>query len=313
ATLHNEDEIKRLDLRIGDTVVIKKAGDVIPDIVKVLVEMRTGKEERYVFPEYLEACGGDGRLERISGQAAWRCVNRGSYAEQKRKLYYFVSKAGFDIDHLGPKIIDRLLDQGLIAAPYDIFTLKRGDLLTLPGFGEKSADNLLSSIESSKNIPLAKFITALSIDHVGEETANDLAEHFTTLERLRATSLDELQSIEGVGDVVAESVYTWFRDKKHAASLLKLIRLVKISPHKKEKARALFAGKTFVLTGTLEAFSRDEAKEKIRALGGDISSSVSGNTDYVVVGENPGSKYDEARKLGATTLSEEEFLTLMRA
>jgi len=190
ATLHNEDEIKRLDVRIGDTVILQKAGDVIPDIVEVVKGLRTGKEKVFVFPTKLEACGGDGSIERIPGQAAWRCVNTNSFAQQKRKFYHFVSKKAFNMDGCGPKIIDVLLDNNLVTNFDDIFTLKRGDLIALPRFAEKSVDNLLSSIEKSREISLARFIVSLSIPQVGEETAIDLSNYFGSLEKIRNAETD---------------------------------------------------------------------------------------------------------------------------
>ena len=197
ATLHNEDEIKRLDVRVGDTVVLQKAGDVIPDIVRVLKELRTGREKPFVWPRKVSACGGDGSIERIEGQSAWRCVSQNSYSQFKRKLYHFVGKHCFDIDGMGPKIVDALLDNELISAYGDIFTLKRGDLQALPRFAEKSVDNLLSAIEKSNVIKLPRLIAALSIPHVGEETAYVLAGQFKTLGELISATKETLQSVDG--------------------------------------------------------------------------------------------------------------------
>ncbi len=300
ATLHNEDEIQRLDVRIGDTVILQKAGDVIPDIVSVVKEMRTGKEKAFTFPEFVEGCGGDGRIERIPGQAAYKCVVLDSDELQKRKLYHFVSKKCFNIDGLGPKIIDVLMDNGLIATFDDIFTLKKGDLLTLPRFAEKSVDNLLITIEKSRQVSQARLIAALSIPQVGEETAIDIAKHIPDIE---SASFEQLQSIYGVGDVVARSVVDWFSQKKNKDLYHRLLKQITIT---KEKTSTKLSGKTFVLTGSL-AMPRDEAQAYIRALGGDVSSSVSSKTSYVVAGENAGSKLDKAKELGVTILSESEF------
>lgn len=313
ATLHNEDEIKRLDIRIGDTVILQKAGDVIPDIVEVLKELRTGKEKSFVFPKKIEACGGDGSIERIPGQAAWRCVFKNSYAQQKRKFYHFVSKKAFNMDGCGPRIIDALLDNGLIANYDDIFTLKRGDLLSLPRFAEKSVDNLLSSVEESRNINLNRFIVSLSIPQVGEETAIDLSNNFGTIEKIRKAGIADLQKIKGVGNIVGESVYNWFKDKENSKLIDRLLKYIKIE----SKARSNLAkdnkliGKSFVVTGTLSSMSRDEAKDKIRSLGGDISESVSSKTSYLVVGENPGSKLAKAEQLGVQILDEKKFKELI--
>ena len=314
ATLHNEDEIRRLDVRVGDTVILQKAGDVIPDIVKVLTEFRTGKEKAYVFPKKVPECGGDGSIERIPGQAAHRCVFKNSFAVQRRRLYHFASKHAFDIDGLGPKIVDKLLDNQLISSASDIFSLKAGDLATLEGFKEKSVTNLLEAIDKARDVSLARFVISLSIPQVGEETANDLADHFKTLDNLSNASIEEMQAIDGVGDVVAESIYSWFRDEINKDAVQKLLKQVRIKSEGGAKAKTnkqVLSGKTFVLTGTLPTLERDEAKGKIRALGGNVSSSVSAKTDYVVAGESAGSKYDKAVELGVTILDEDEFLKLL--
>jgi DNA ligase (NAD+) len=312
ATLHNENEIKKLDVRIGDTVILQKAGDVIPDIVSVVKKMRPRGAKPYRFPRYVKECGGDGRIERIPGQAAYRCVHKDSFAQYKRKLYHFVSKNAFDIEGLGPKVIDLLLEHNLIASYDDIFTLRRGDLLGLPRFAEKSVDNLLASIERSKEIELPKFLVALSIDQVGEETAIALANHFGTIGRIKEASLGELLCIDGIGEVVARSIYQWFRNKHNRELLKRLLKVVNVKELHLKKKRQPLAGKTFVFTGTLSSFSREEAKKRIRLLGGNVSSSVSDRTDYVVVGAEPGSKYDTARRLGIATMGEQEFLDLLR-
>ncbi len=312
ATLHNEDEIKRLDVRIGDTVILQKAGDVIPDIVEVVKSLRTGKEKVFVFPTKLEACGGDGSIERIPGQAAWRCVNTNSFAQQKRKFYHFVSKKAFNMDGCGPKIVDVLLENNLITNFDDIFTLKRGDLLALPRFAEKSVDNLLSSIEKSREISLARFIVSLSIPQVGEETAIDLSNHFGNLEKIRNAKIEELQKINGVGDVVGESVFNWFTKKENKNLVERLLKQVKIQKNEVKKVSgAKLAGMTFVVTGTL-SIPRDEVKDIIRSLGGDVSESVSSKTTYLLAGENAGSKLEKAQKLGVKVLDEKEFLQIIK-
>jgi len=313
ATLHNEDEIKRLDIRIGDTVILQKAGDVIPDIVQVLKDLRTGKEKEFIFPKKIAACGEGGAIERIPGQAAWRCVNKNSFAQQKRKFYHFVSKKAFDMDGCGPKIIDALLENNLITNFYDIFTLKRGDLLNLPRFAEKSVDNLLASVERSRTVPLARFIVSLSIPQVGEETSIDLANNFGTLDRIRDAKKEELETINGVGDVVGRSVYEWFKDTENKKLTDKLLKQVIIVEQKRSgNTKGKLSGRSFVITGTLASMSRDEAKGKIRALGGDTSESVSSKTTYVVAGENPGSKFEKAQELGVEILDEKKFLNLIK-
>ncbi len=314
ATLHNEDEIRRLDVRIGDTVILQKAGDVIPDIVSVMKDLRTGKEREFVWPKFVADCGDGGEIERIAGQAAWRCKNKNSFIQKKRRFYHFVSKGAFDIDHLGPKVIDALLNAELIATYDDIFTLKKGDLLSLPRFAEKSVDNLLASIEKAKNVSLPRLIIALSISNVGEETAYLLADNFKyQISNIKCATKEELEKIEGVGPIVAESIVDWFADKENQKVLNKLLKQITINTFGNElnvKSNK-FLNKTFVLTGTLGTMGRDEAKEKIRALGGSVSSSVSKETDYVVAGENPGSKYDNALKLGVKILDEGQFQDLL--
>lgn len=323
ATLHNEDEIARLDVRLGDTVVIQKAGDVIPDIVKVLTELRTGREKKFVFPTHVPACAGDdetgpdaGRIERIPGEAAYRCVNKNSLAQFKRKLYHFVSKHAFDMDGVGPKIIDALLEHNLISSFEDIFALEKGDLLSMPRFAEKSVDNVLASIEKARTVTLARFIISLSIPQVGEETAEDIARHFKTLDVIRAASAEELETLDGVGPIVANSIYTWFHDRAHAKIVDALLKEVTIEnpraiPTGGGARAAKFAGKTFVLTGTLPTLSRDDAKEKIRERGGNVSSSVSKATTFVLAGEEAGSKLDKAEELGVRVISEAEFLKML--
>lgn len=312
ATLHNEDEIRRLDVRVGDTVVIQKAGDVIPDIVKVLTEMRTGKEKPYVFPEFVPECGGDGRIEKVPGQVAYRCANKNSAAQYKRKLYHFVSKHAFDIDHLGPKVVDQLIEHNLIASPADIFDLEKGDLVNLPRFAEKSVDNLLSSIEKARRVSLARFIISLSIPQVGEETAEDIAQKFKTFEKIRNSNKEELMALDGVGPIVAESVYSWFQDKNNRLLADELVSKVQIQKVDKTNVGTKFSGKTFVLTGTLSKMSRDEAKQEIKKLGGSVSESVSAKTDFVVAGDNPGSKFDKANELGVSVLSEDDFAKMLK-
>jgi len=311
ATLHNEDEIERLDIRIGDTVILQKAGDVIPDIVSVVKEMRDGKEKVFHFPKNVSACGGDGSIERVPGMAAWRCVNKNSFSQQKRKFYHFVSKHCFDMEHMGPKNIDLLLEHELITNFDDIFSLKKGDLLTLPRFAEKSADNLLASVEKSRKITLPRFLTALSIPNIGEETAEDIAEKFGTIENVEKATLEELENISGVGGIVATSLFDWFREKENKDLVRRLLKHVEITQVEKKKDTKL-SGKSFVLTGTLETMSRDEAKKAIKALGGEVNSSVSKNTSYVVVGETPGSKFNDAQKLGVAILDEKAFLKLLK-
>ena len=323
ATLHNEDEIKRLDVRIGDTVILQKAGDVIPDIVSVVTELRSKNSKPYVFPTHVPACGGDGRIEKIPGQVAWRCVSTDSFDQQKRKFYYFVSKKCFNIDGLGPKIIDILLEQGLITSFDDIFTLKKGDLLSLPRFAEKSVDNLLESVETSRKITLARFLTSLSIDQVGEETAFDIAKHFGSIEKIAQAKYEEIESIYGVGPIVAKSVYDWFKNVDNKKLIKNLLKQVEIQSENiggnggntsgslGGNVNSKVSGKTFVFTGTMK-MDRIDAQEIVRKLGGDVSSSVSSKTSYVVAGDNAGSKLDKAKELGVEIIDEAKFLDLIK-
>ncbi len=310
ATLHNEDEIKRLGVKIDDTAVVGRAGDVIPEIIRVLPELRTGKEKQIRFPRTCPACGK--RLIKPAGEAIWRCPNRDCDARKREFLYHFASKKAFDIEGLGPKIIDQLMDENLISRAPDIFELKEGDLIPLERFAEKSAKNLVEAIENSKEISLARFIYSLGIRHVGEETAIDLANYFGSVDKLKKTSREELEKIPDIGGVVAESIYIWFQQKRNQKLIEDLIRVgIKILPP--EKVGKKLAGKTFVLTGTLETLTRSEGERKIRMLGGHPTSSVSKQTDYLVVGENPGStKLEKAKKLGVKTLTEKEFLKMLK-
>jgi DNA ligase (NAD+) len=340
ATLHNEDEIKRLDLRIGDTVILQKSGDVIPDIISVVKELRPKDSRPFKWPTHLSACGGDGRIERVPGEAAWRCVNEDSFDQQKRRFYYFVSKHCFDIDGLGPKVIDALLESGLVSSFDDIFKIEKGDLLSLERFAEKSADNLISAIEKARKITLARLLASLSIPQVGEETAYDLAKHFRkmadsgamtekntasismkALKLIMRSSNDDFLSIYGVGDVVARSLVEWFADKdneKLVADLLKQVALVdengvviSSTASSTSANTERLAGKSFVFTGTMPTLDRYVAQKMVRDNGGDVSSSVSKNTSYVVAGAEAGSKLDKALKLGVKIIDEGEFLKIV--
>lgn len=311
ATLHNEDFIKEKGIRVGDTVILQRAGDVIPEIVEVLKDLRVGNEKKFRFPKKIPACGGDGAIERIPGQAAHRCKYRGGFEEKKRELEHFVGKKAFDIEGLGKEQVKVFLEEGLISDGADLFTLKEGDLMSLPRFGEKSISNLLESIDESREIELPRFLIALSIREVGEETAHDIARHFGALEVVESADIDELRSIEGVGEVVAESVYEWFGDKENKKYLKKLLGEVKVKNIGRESGEKPLEGKSFVLTGSLEEMTREEAKKKLRDLGASVSSSVSGNTDYLVTGKNPGSKYEKAKDLGVKVLGEEEFKSIL--
>lgn len=311
ATLHNEDNIKRLDVRIGDTVVLRKAGDIIPEIVSVITSLRPQKTKPYLFPKTVAECGGDGRIERIPGEAAYRCVSRDSGVLHRQRLYYFVGKTAMNIDGVGPKIIDAFLDHGLISTHADLFTLTVGDIKDLPGFKDKSAENIVNAIAAVRTVPLHRFLVGLSIDNVGEETARLLADRFGSVTALQQASTDDIAAIYGIGDVVAEAIHTWFTDKRHLKLVEELLQYVTPETKSGGAISASLAGKTFVITGTLERYSRDEAKEAIQKRGGKVSGSVSQKTDYVVVGADPGSKASEASRLGVPILDEPAFVALL--
>ncbi|MBI2436191.1 MAG: NAD-dependent DNA ligase LigA, partial [Candidatus Magasanikbacteria bacterium] len=318
ATLHNFDEIKRLDVRIGDTVVVEKAGDIIPKVIRVLDKMRTGEEKKMREPKNCPICHAPVERKEISDKkqgesAGLFCLNPTCYAKELENIIHFVSKKAFDIDGLGEKIVEQLVDEGLIKNSADIFTLTTGDLEPLERFAEKSAENLVAAIQTSKQITFSRFIFGLGISHVGEETAIRLAKYFGNLEKLMQASSDELEQVPDVGPRVAASIVEYFRVEDKKKLIVELLRNgVVIGAEKKDsKISLVYTGKTCVLTGTLKSMSRDEAKDKIRALGGKVSGSVSAKTDYVVVGVEPGSTYRKAIELGVAILNEEEFLRMI--
>ncbi|MDO8583723.1 MAG: NAD-dependent DNA ligase LigA [bacterium] len=302
ASLHNEDEIERLGLKIGDTVIVEKAGDVIPKIVQVLPKLRTGKEKAFHMPKTCPMCSSP--VSRKDGEVATVCTNRNCFAQELAKLLHFV--VAFDIRGLGDRIAEQMLQTGLVHEPADIFRLKAGDFLTLEGFAELSANKLEREIQAHRKIPLDRFINALGIRHVGERTAADLAQAFQTIERIRDASQEELSAVPGIGGVVAESIVEHFKQEHAQRELKDLLELVEIEPVKGRSGPLV--GTTWVITGTLASMSREEAKDKIRELGGEVSESVSSKTSFVVAGENAGSKFDKAKKLGVAILDEEGFL-----
>lgn len=307
ATLHNEDQIKRLDVRVGDTVVLQKAGDVIPEVVSIVKELRPSKTKAYTFPKYVAGCGGDGRIERVPGEAAYRCAVLDSPVILRHKLSYFVSKAALNIDGVGPKIIDAFLDAELISSPVDLFRLRLEDVRSLPGFKDRSAEKVIKAIAVARRQPMYRVLVALGIDGVGEETARLIAEHFPNFKQLRAANMTELEAIHGIGSVVAESLVTWLKQKEHKALLDALLAELTIEVMATTTSQVL-KGATVVVTGTLEGYSRDEAKDLVRRHGGTVASSVSKKTTFVVVGAAAGSKVGEANRLGVPTLTEAEFL-----
>ncbi|MEI7891389.1 MAG: NAD-dependent DNA ligase LigA [bacterium] len=369
ATLHNEDEINRLDVRIGDTVVIQKAGDVIPEVVSVLKNLRTGKERKFVMPANCPICGGKVERQETSIKknpkikiqksndkilkqdtnknelpeirefsAAHYCTNPKCFAVEMGQLIHFVSRKGFDIIGLGESIVERLMSEGIVSSFADIFDLKVGDLQPLERFAERSAEKLIESIEKSKTISLEKFLYALGIRFVGEETALLVAQNIAKLQNSNSNfhgndkitvrveilhdviesfpkiTIEQWREMKGIGEKSAESLAAWFGDKQNIELLCKMEKFgVKIAVNEADATRGdKLHGLVFVLTGELSGFTRDEAKDMIRKEGGSVSSSVSKKTDYVLAGENAGSKYDKAVKLGVKILGEEEFVKLIR-
>jgi DNA ligase (NAD+) len=315
ATLHNMDEVRRKDVRIGDTVVIRRAGDVIPEVVKVILERRPKQPppEEVQLPPTCPICGSV--VEREEGEAVARCTG-GLYcpAQRKEALRHFAGRRAVDIDGLGTKLIDQLVEGGLVHTPADLYGLTVEQLTALERMGEKSAENLAKALEKSKQTTLPRFLYALGIRDVGEATAVALADYFGTLDALQDASEEAIQEVPDVGPVVAAHVHNFFQQKHNREVIEELIRRGVHWPHRKRKvasASGAFAGKTFVLTGSLESMSRDEASERIAALGGKVSGSVSKKTAYVVAGAEAGSKLTKAQELGVAVLDEAQFLTLL--
>lgn len=314
ATLHNMDEVRRKDVRIGDTVVIRRAGDVIPEVVKVIVDRRPKNAKVVELPAHCPVCGAD--VEREEGEAVARCTG-GLFcpAQRKESLRHFASRRALDIDGLGSKIIDQLVERGMVQSPADLYALTEEQFASLERMGEKSAANLVASLERSKSTTLPRFLYALGIRDVGEATAAALAEHFGSLESLQEATEEEIQQTPDVGPVVAAHVRHFF-DQEHNRDVIAALRAHGVHwpamKRKRANGEGPLAGKTFVLTGTLDAMSRDEASERIAALGGTVSGSVSKKTSYVVVGAEPGSKLKKAQELGVELLDEQGFLALLR-
>lgn len=316
ATLHNEDEIKKLGLKIGDTVIIRRAGDVIPEVVKVLPKLRTGQEKRFQMPLKCPVCGSRVVRKKISDKkqkesVAHYCLGDNCLAVVQRKIQHFVSKGGFDIEGLGPQIVNRLLKEGLIRDRSDIFELKQGDLIPLEGFAQKAAENLIRSINQKKEISLPRFLYALGIEHVGEETSYLLAKKYGSLEKIKKVKKGELEKNSDIGPVVARSIVDWFNNEKNKELLANLKSSgVKIKQEVAKNKESL-QGLTIVPTGQLKDFTRDQIKARIRELGGSVSSSVSANTDYILIGHDPGSKMQKAQQLGVKVITEEDFKKLL--
>ena len=312
ATLHNQDEIDRKDIRIGDWVVVQRAGDVIPEVVKVVESRRTGKEKKYTLPDTCPVCGAN--VVRLPGEAVARCENVSCPAQLKESIRHFASKGAMDIDGLGEKLIDQLVEKGLVQSYADLYYLTFEQLKNLERMGEKSAQNLLDAIEKSKRVSLDRFLYALGIRHVGEHIARVLANHFGSLEKIKAATEEDLMQIHEIGPQVARSIVQFFSEQRNLDTLEKLFRGgVQIQePAAEGEADQRFEGMTFVFTGALERFTRDEAERLVEERGGRAASSVSRKTTYVVAGPGAGSKLQKARELGIPVLSEQEFLEMLK-
>ena len=312
ATLHNFDFIRDKDIRIGDRVRVKRAGDVIPYIIGPIVTVRNGREIIYKPPKNCPVCGEP--VEHIEGEVAWYCVNAACPAQLIRNLEHFASRVAMDIDGLGIKIVTQLVENHLVEDVADLYYLKKDDFLMLEGFAEKKADNLINAIEASKDRPLARLLIGLGIRGVGEAIANDLARNFNDLDELSETSVEELEKLEGIGPNIAQAIVDWF-SKSRNQQVLRKLKLAGVWPRNKGIDKKNYTDKlqglSFVITGTLPNFTRDEIKEYIMKYGGKVVNSVSKKTNFLVLGENPGSKYEKAKKLGVKIISEDELKNMV--
>jgi DNA ligase (NAD+) len=310
ATLHNWDEIRRKDIRVGDTVIVRKAGDVIPEVVESIKRMRMGKEKIFKIPKFCPVCGGP--IERKKGEVDWYCKDKNCSVRHLRSMIHFVSKEAFDIEGLGPKILEQLFNEGLVRNPVDIFKLNLDDLKPLERFAQKSAENLISAIEQSKEINLDRFIYSLGIRHVGDQTATDLAKHFKDLNSFRAANKNEIEKVYGIGREVARSVDEFLKNKENQKIIDDLLgQGVKVKDYDSPIVRNKLKGNTFVVTGSLPTLTRSEMHKKIVQYGGKVSSSVTSKTDYLIVGDEPGSKLEKAKKFHIKVITEKGFEKLI--
>jgi DNA ligase (NAD+) len=310
ATLHNQDEVEKKDVRIGDTVVVQRAGDVIPEVVRVLPEKRTGKEKKFHIPEKCPVCGSE--VFRPEGEAVARCTGIACPAQLKETIIHFASRGAMNIDGLGEKIIEQLVDRGLVKDYADLYSLTLKDLLTLERMGEKLGGNILTAIERSKKTTQDRLIYALGIRHVGEHTAKLLSREFSDLDELSKASVERLMTIHEIGPQVALSIFKFFQQKGNQRVFQKLKGHGVEYPSRPQARSKKRAGQTFVFTGTLRIMGREEAESKVESMGGRVSSSVSKKTNFVVVGEDPGSKYEKAQALGVKIITEDEFLKMLK-
>ncbi|MBI3534736.1 MAG: NAD-dependent DNA ligase LigA [Deltaproteobacteria bacterium] len=309
ATLHNQDEIDRKDIRIGDQVYIQRAGDVIPEVVSVIKKYRNGEEKKYQLPAHCPVCGA--QVIRKAGEAASRCISKNCIAQLKERIRHFVMKNALNIEGIGEKTVEQLVDEGIIKSTSDLFVLKKENLMELEGFAEKSCENTLSAIENAKNPELYRFIFALGIRHVGERTAKTLAGHFGSLDALMDSSKNELEQIHEIGPEMAESIYKYFQSEENRNEIQKLLTQINPQSTKKDQKTGVLVGKIFVLTGTLPTLSRSDATKKIEEAGGRVTSSVSKNTNYVVAGIDVGSKLQKAKGLKIPVIDEKMLIELL--
>ncbi|MBI5874058.1 MAG: NAD-dependent DNA ligase LigA [Candidatus Omnitrophica bacterium] len=311
ATLHNFDEIERLGVKVGDRIILERAGDVIPKVVKVLTSVRTGKEKKFEVPIACPSCQSR-VIKEDEEEVAYRCVNVSCSSQLEKRLIHFASRSAMDIEGMGDAVVHQLLEKKLVKDFADVYTLKKEDLLKLELFKEKKAQNLLDGIEASKSRPLSRLLFGFGIRHVGEKAASVLAEHFKTIDRLMKSKKEEFNSINEIGGVIAQAVYDFFRSEG-TSQLIEKLKKVGVRMQESERVRIVSAisGKTFVFTGELDGFSRSEAEASVKERGGRVSSSVSNKTDYCVAGKNPGSKFNDAKKFNVLTVSEKEFKKLI--
>jgi len=308
ATLHNEDEVRRKDIRIGDTVLIERAGDVIPEVVKVIVEKRDGSERSFVMPTTCPVCGS--KIVREDDEAVARCIGSSCSAQLKQRIRHFVSRGAMDVEGFGESIISQMVDAGLIKSISDIYSLDKAALMALERVGDRSAENLLSEIAASKGRGFERLLYGIGIRHVGGTVAESLAARFKTMDELMVATKEEMLKVEGIGEIIADSVTDFFSEPSNRELIEGLIAKG-LSTVVIARSGGALQGKTFVFTGVLKKYARSEAAQKVEALGGKVGSNLTKKTDYLVVGEDPGSKLNEAEKLGVKVIGEEDFLELV--